>query len=124
MNLYSYRAKNAYHQNAINFQTQGNLIVMLYEGAIRFIDTAIEEIEKKNFEKAHENIIKAERIISELSRTLDLSTGEISKQLLMMYDYMLCQLIQANISKNKDPERLLEVRGLLAEIKEAWEEIA
>lgn len=124
MNLYSYRAKNAYHQNAINFQTQGNLIVMLYEGAIRFIDTAIEEIEEKNFEKAHENIIKAERIISELSRTLDLSTGEISKQLLMMYDYMLRQLIQANISKNKDPERLLEVRGLLAEIKEAWEEIA
>ncbi len=124
MNLYSHRAKNAYHQNAINFQTQGNLIVMLYEGAIRFIDTAIEEIEEKNFEKAHENIIKAERIISELSRTLDLSTGEISKQLLMMYDYMLRQLIQANISKNKDPERLLEVRGLLAEIKEAWEEIA
>ena len=102
-------------------QTQGNLIVMLYDGAIRFISTAQEAIEKKDYAKAHENIVKAQRIINEFIRTLNFSAGTVANQLLSLYEYMLHQLIQANLKK--DPELLEEVKTHLSELRSAWVQI-
>ena len=121
MNPYVNRAHQAYTQYGVEMQTQGNLIVMLYDGAIRFISTAQEAIGKKDYAKAHENIVKAQRIINEFIRTLNFSAGTVANQLLSLYEYMLHQLIQANLKK--DPEILEEVKDHLTELRSAWVQI-
>ena len=55
----------AYKNNAINTASPGDLTLLLYEGAIKFCNIAIMAIEKKDFDKAHTNIIKAQNIIIE-----------------------------------------------------------
>lgn len=102
-------------------QTQGNLIIMLYDGAIRFISTAQVAIEKKKYAEAHENIVKAQKIVSEFIRTLNFSAGTIANQLLALYEYMLHQLIQANIKK--DRSMLEEVKTQLMELRSTWAQI-
>ena len=121
MNPYVNRAHQAYTQYGIEMQTQGNLIIMLYDGAIRFITTAQTAIENKKYAEAHENIMKAQRIVQEFIRTLNFSAGEISNQLLSLYEYMIHQLIQANVKK--DIEILEEVKEHLTELRSAWVQI-
>ena len=121
LNPYVNRAHQAYTQYGIEMQTQGNLIVMLYDGAIRFITTAQAAIENKKYAEARENLMKAQRIIQEFIRTLNFSAGEISNQLLSLYEYMIHQLIQANVKK--DVEILEEVKGHLIELRSAWVQI-
>jgi len=106
-----------YRQAQAQTTNGSKLVVMLYEGAIRFVKAGIEGIENKNIEQANNNLIKAQAIINELVATLNFDY-EISKQLAQLYDYMLHLLIQSNIKKSK-PEAE-EVVAMLTELKEAW----
>lgn len=121
MNPYVNRAHQAYHQYGVETQSQGNLIVMLYDGAIRFVSTAQEAIEQKEYAQAHENIMKAQRIMNELMRTLNFAAGTVAEQLFSMYEYLNHQLVQANIKK--DVELLEEVKTHLIELRSAWTQI-
>ncbi|MHC4123375.1 MAG: flagellar export chaperone FliS [Planctomycetota bacterium] len=64
-----------YRENAVTTQTQGKLIVMLYDGAVKFLKMAIEQIEAKNPEAKGKYIVKAEDIINELNTVLDMEAG-------------------------------------------------
>lgn len=107
-----------YKKTQVDTADQGKLVVMLYDGAIRFINIALEEIEKKNIEKIHNNIIKAQDIIIELAVSLDMSAGDFSESLFSLYMYMNNRLVEANIKKENAP--LIEVRGYLMELRDAW----
>ncbi|MBN2853541.1 MAG: flagellar export chaperone FliS [Clostridia bacterium] len=97
------------------------LVVMLYSGAIKFLNTARDGIMQKKLELANTNIIKTQDIISELMTSLNFEAGEIAHNLYSLYIYMNRRLLEANIEKN--PDIVMEVIQLLNTLKEAWDEI-
>jgi flagellar protein FliS len=98
------------------------LLLMLYEGAIKYARQAQEEMREKNIEGANNKLKKTGDIISELMVSLDMEQGgEIARNLYNLYDYMNRRLIQANI--RKDPGLVDEVITLLTSLKESWEEV-
>lgn len=115
------RGHQIYINNTVDTQSKGNLLIMLYDGAIRFIDEAIDSIENKNIEGANKNIIKTQDIVHELMATLKMEAGDISSQLLHLYDFMYHELVQANIKK--DSNKLLTVRSLLIELRDTFKKI-
>jgi flagellar protein FliS len=111
-----------YKQNSVNTNTQGNLIIMLYEGALRFIDTAIQAIDEKDIMKANTNLIKAQDIFYELRVTLNFEQGEeIATNLERLYTYFIEQLIEANIKKDKSIA--IDVRKMVNDLYLSWKEI-
>jgi len=89
-----------YQEEVIMTKPPEELTLMLYDGCIRFIKAAMQAIDEKKLDKANENIIKAENIITELMSTLDMQY-EISKNLMSLYDFIYRWLIQANLKKDK-----------------------
>ncbi|MCD6121215.1 MAG: flagellar export chaperone FliS [Spirochaetales bacterium] len=113
-----------YRETQIKTASQGTLIVMLYDGAIRNINLALESLKEKprKLDKISNYIIKAQDIITELIVSLDFEKGgEIAKNLFSLYVFMNRQLLDANITKANKP--LEDVKKLLAELREAWAEI-
>ena len=108
-----------YQQSSVQTATPAQLLIMLYDGAIRFVKLGIEAIEQKNYQKANLNLLKSQAIIHELIAGLDHDYA-ISKNLLQIYEYMLYQLIQSNLKKNTKPAE--EVLSYLKDMKETWME--
>ncbi|MGE5380674.1 MAG: flagellar export chaperone FliS [Methylocystaceae bacterium] len=114
-------AAQYYRQQSIETAGPLRLVVLLYEGAINAIDKAKEAIRTQDIATAHSQIIKTEDIIKELMSALDTSY-EVGMSLMALYEFLLDRLVQANIKK--DVLLLDEVRGFLADLKEAWDEVA
>jgi len=96
---------------------------MLYEGAIKFLRQAIEQIEAGDAEEKGNLIRRAVDIINELDATLNMEAGgEIAQSLRRLYDFMRRHLFQAN--SRQDPEMIREVISLLDELNEGWRKIA
>ena len=112
----------AYQETTVLTQDKGKLIVMLYEGAIKFLKLAQKEITGNNFEQKGILINKAWDIINELNASLDMEAGgEISENLRKLYSFMQTHLSEAN-AKN-DVSIVQEVIDLLEELKEGWQAI-
>ena len=90
---------NAYLRNAILTASPAELTLMLYDGAIKFCNIAIIGIEKKDMEKAHVNLKKAQDIITELRVTLD-HKYPVWEDFDRVYDYIYRRLVEANMSKD------------------------
>lgn len=108
-----------YRQNQIFTTPPEELVTMLYDGVIRFIKQAKVGIEAKNTEKTHNNIVKAEKIFTELMSNLDMNV-EISHNLYSLYDYMYYRLTEANLQK--DSAILDEVLELTLDLRNTWEQ--
>ncbi|AHM68229.1 flagellar biosynthesis protein FliS [Paenibacillus polymyxa] len=106
-----------YKQSSVQTSTPGQLIIMLYDGAIRFVKAGLEGISSNDIAKANINLGKAQSIISELMSTLNYSY-DISKNLYALYEYMNYLLIQTNIKKKIESGE--EVLGYLQELRETW----
>ncbi len=99
------------------------LVVMLYDGAISFLKTAIQHMEKNDMANKGIYIAKAQDIIDELNNSLNMKDGgEIALNLRKIYNFLYFYLVKANISKNKN--MILETIAILNTLKEAWEEIS
>ncbi len=99
------------------------LVVMLYDAAITSLENALKAIEKKHSEEqVHNNIVKAQDIVFELSSSLNFDAGEIAEKLAAIYAYMGKRLSEANISKDKKP--ILEVIDHLKDLRGAWSTIS
>lgn len=115
----------SYKEIQIKTATPAKLIVMLYDGSIKFINQAMEALAQKHrgFEKASNYIIKTQDIINELMVSLDFEKGgQIAKNLFSLYIYLNRRLIEANIQK--DSQILEEVKKMLTELRGAWAEAA
>lgn len=110
----------AYANNKITTATPADLVLMLYEGAIKFCNIAIMGIEQKDIEKAHNNIMKVQRIIQEFQICLD-HKYETAKDFDTVYNYLLQRLMEANIKKDK--EILEEVLKHLRTMRDTWKEV-
>lgn len=113
-------AYTAYATNKILTATPAELTLMLYEGAIKFCNIAVKAVEDKDIEKAHTNIVKAEKIIEEFQATLN-HKYKVAKDFDNVYNYLRDRLIQANMKKDK--EILEEVLGHLRTMRDTWKEV-
>ncbi len=117
------KAMEAYQQTAVLTQSRGRLIVMLYDGAIKFLKLAVKELEAKNYAGKGMYINRAHAILDELNAVLDMEAGgEIAENLRKLYSFMNRRLTQANIKR--DPQMIREVIGLLEELNQGWKTIA
>ncbi len=113
----------SYLENAVTTQSPGHLIVMMVDGAIRFLKKAIEELEAGNDGQKGNYITRAVEILNELDISLDMEAGgEIAQNLRSLYDFMRRHLLQANLKK--DPEMIREVIKMLQDINGGWKAIA
>lgn len=110
----------AYQENSLNTASPGELTLMLYNGCLKFIHQAKVAIELKNIEERNTNIIKAQKIIQEFMVTLNMDIP-MSKDLMIMYDYIYRRLIEAN-TKN-DITILDEVSGFVTEYRDTWKQV-
>jgi flagellar protein FliS len=123
-------ASSSYKETRIKTAGQGQLIVMLYDEAVRQLTGAIELLqlnqgENKDpgrIEKIGKAVMKAEEIITELMVSLDFEQGgEISKNLFSIYTWFNRELMEANITQ--DARRMIAVKDLLCELRDSWSTI-
>lgn len=118
MNPYT-KSNQAYKKAAVTTKDQGTLILMLYDGTIRYLKTAANKINKEDLEGAHNAISKAKAIISELMTSLNMDqSGRVGSSLKSLYVYMFNRLIDANIQKNV--AYIDEVCDLMSELRDGW----
>lgn len=110
----------AYANNKIMTASPAELTLMLYEGAIKFTNIAIEGTVEKNVQKVHDNIMKVEHIIEEFQSTLD-HKYPIAKDFDEVYNYLMMRLQEANMKKDK--EILEEVLKHLRTMRDTWKEV-
>jgi flagellar secretion chaperone FliS len=116
---------NAYKEIQIKTANQIRLIVMLYDGAIRHINLAVDAFAEGHhrYDEINRHVIAAQDILSELMASLDFEKGGgLAKNLFSLYSFMNRRLLEGNLKK--DPAPLSEVKKLLGELREAWDEIS
>ena len=116
-----YARPNAYRENAIMTATPEQLVVMLYDGAGRFLRQAEGSMLDGSWLVASEKLSRAEAIIDELLATLDMDAGEVADRLQSIYIFCKTSLIQARIER--DSVRIDQVARLLGELREAWSQV-
>ena len=100
VNPYSKYIKQ-YQTSNITTATPEKLMILLFDGAIQFLQKAKTAIAENNFKERSTNIDGARKIIRELMRTIDLENGnDVSKQLFKLYNRMAMNLIKANVQRN------------------------
>jgi flagellar protein FliS len=116
---------HSYRETQIKTATPAKLILMLYDGAIKYINLAVEKLDNKHkaYDEVSNHIIRAQDIVTELMVSINFEKGgEIAKNLFSLYMYMNRRLLEANIKKNSAV--LEEIKKLLVELRSAWAEIA
>ncbi len=115
----------SYRKVAVQTASPGHLVLMLYDGAIKFLERSLEGFNRQDplefNQTINNNIVRAQAIIHELNSRLDMEQGEISENFRRLYNYFNRQLQQANIKKNKAP--IEEVVGHLRGIRDSWSEM-
>jgi flagellar protein FliS len=113
----------AYRQQSVLTATPGQLVVMLYDGCLRFLNQTSHAMREENWGQASMRLARAEAVITELLTTLDLEQGgEIASRLQGIYVFCLRELTEAR--RNQDPEMVDQIGELLAELRESWAQIA
>lgn len=111
---------NQYRQTAIQTAPQEQLVVMLYDGAVRFLEQA--KVALQEGRDASEPMTRAQDIIVELASSLNRSAGEVADNLARLYDFWIQWLLQAQI--RRDAGKVEEVLTMVRELREAWSTIA
>jgi len=116
----TYNALNQYKQSTVLTATPEELTLMLYDGAIKFMNIGKYHIENNNVVKAHEALTRAQDIIIELNASLNMEY-EISENLRGLYDFILERLVDANIYKKTEP--IDESLEIITEMRDTWKEV-
>lgn len=109
-----------YNNSKVLTASPAELTLMLYDGAIKFCNIAIVGIEQNDVEKAHNNIVKATKIIDYFRQTLDMKYA-VAEDFDRLYSYLSRRLVEANIKKDK--AILEEVSGHLHSMRDTWKEV-
>jgi flagellar protein FliS len=112
----------AYRESAVLTAPPERLVVMLYDGARRFLFQAATAMRDGDVPTAHARLRRAEQIVEHLLATLDMSQGEIAEKLEAIYVFCLQLLAEGRM--RQDPAPLEKVGELLGELREAWAELA
>ena len=122
---YNANPVNAYRQTRVKTASQGQIIVMLYDEALRRIDQAHSALDDgpKSYDVVNSAVGKAQDIVTELMASLDFEQGgELAENLFSLYSFFNRQLREANLQKSKQP--LEALRPLMSDLRDAWQRIA
>src|SRR5215210_1454667 len=122
MSAYAPPAHNAYRESAVLTATPEQLVVMLYDGANRFLTQSAVAMRDDRISMAGEKLRRAEAIIDELLATLDLSVGEVAERLQALYVFFKEHLSAARLEK--DPDKIDDVARFMRELRASWAAIA
>jgi flagellar protein FliS len=117
----------AYHAQSVLTASPSQLVLMLFDGALRFLAVAKDgfnqpETNPRRFEIINNNLQKAQNILAELQGSLNHEAGgEIAITLDRLYDYYSRRLFEANVKKHLEP--VVEVERFLTELRDAWAEM-
>lgn len=118
-----HKGLNAYRTTEIESRTPLELVVLLYDGALRFLAVTREAIVRRDIRARRDALSRVLAIISELQSTLDLDRGgTVATALDGLYDYMTRRLMEAAAQNDTAP--IDEVRGLLETLRDGWQTIA
>lgn len=113
----------AYKQQSILTAPPGRLLVMLYDGCLRFLFQSAYAMRQGDRQQSQDRMRRAEAIIDELTVTLDHTKGgQIASNLQGIYAFCRRHLIEASLEQ--DPTKIEQVSELLGELREAWAEVA
>lgn len=115
----------AYKQTKVKTASQGQIIVMLYDAALRNMDHSVDYIKSgpAAYDKANETILKARDIITELICSLDMDNGgDFAQKIFGLYMWFNQQLLEANLKKDVEPIKV--VRTMMQDLRDAWAQIA
>lgn len=120
--MYGKNAHTAYQSVQVTTTDRGRLLLMMYEGAIKFLRQSKAGLDANDIPKFCRFLSKAQAIISELMNTLDFEKGgTIARDLDRLYDFMLFYLTEANLYR--DGKRITKVISLIDTIYSAYKEI-
>ncbi len=122
MSTYAPATPAAYKQQAILTAPPERLVVMLYDGALRFLFQASAAMRDGNRSVADTKQRRAEAIVDHLLETLDMSAGQIAQNLEGIY--VFCKRLLTEARLERDADKLDKVRELLGELRESWAQIA
>ncbi len=117
-----YVNQQAYRDSSVLTASPEQLVVMLYDGAVRFLRQAEHALGEGAWEHAHNKLGRGEAIIDELLATLNMDAGEIAERLQAIYVFCKRCLVEARLQR--DPQKVGQVVMLLADLREAWAGIA
>jgi flagellar secretion chaperone FliS len=121
MNAYA-SVPAAYKESSIMTAPPERLIVMLYDGAKRFLAQAAASMRQGDVAHSNDRLQRAEAIISELNTTLDMSAGDIAHRLRAIYLFSRRHLSEARLER--DPQKIETVSRLLGELRDSWAQLA
>jgi flagellar protein FliS len=122
MSAYAPPAHNAYRESAVLTATPQQLVVMLYDGAHRFLRQSAIAMREGRVALAGEKLRRAEAIIDELLATLDMSVGEVAERLQALYVFFKEHLMAARLSQ--DADKVDTVAGFMSELRASWAAVA
>ena len=120
------KVAKSYKAQSVKTASPGKLVLMLFDGYLRFTSSAKSSWEEEDMIKKNEginnNLIRAQNIVTELQSSLDMTVpGDLPGTLYRLYDYVLTNLQQANL--NKDIQKVIESDKVISELREAWAEM-
>lgn len=117
------RAAQQYLQNHVRSRTPVELVVMLYDGAVRTVGAAADAAARRDIRTRRDNVSKALGILAELQASLDEEQGgQIARDLDELYAWMTSRLVDATIRQEAKP--LHEVRKVLEILRDGWQQVA
>ena len=119
--VFARQAQDTYRVNQIQMASKEQLLIITYDIGIRSCAAAEKAIESQDAERVNVNLQRAQSVVRELMVTLNLEQGgEVAASLLRLYDFMYCQLVEANVKQ--DAAVVRSVRSMLEELKTTWME--
>ena len=116
------RLYQKYQKNQVMTVSNEKLLLMLFEGLVRFIKSAQSALVKGDIAEVSNNLIKAQSILCELMASLDRSTGKLADGLFGIYEFMYRSLVEANVKKDED--KIQQVLEMAVDLQETWTEVA
>jgi flagellar secretion chaperone FliS len=120
MNPYA-ATSNVYRESAVLTASPEQLVVMLYDGAMRFLRQAELAAGQDGWQQSGERLSRAEAILDELLATLNMDAGEVAVRLQAIYVFCRRTLIEARVERSA--VKIGHVQRLLADLREAWAQV-
>jgi flagellar protein FliS len=117
-----YASPQAYRDTSVLTASPEQLVVMLYDGAVRFLRQAEVAMDEHAWQHGLERLGRGEAIIDELLATLNMDAGEIAERLQAIYVFCKRCLVEARLQRS--PDKVRHVVALLADLREAWVKLA
>lgn len=112
---------NIYKANQVNTTSKERLVLMVYDGAVKYLTKAVAAIDDHDYQQAHAHLVRSQDIILALMSGLNMQAGDISNNLFNLYEYMHRQLVEANIKKDK--ELVERVLGMVSDLRDTWAQL-